>query len=209
MLYECTKERFAKDVATHEMKVVRDDGVFRFVRFKRPESSTYWFDLTTWPGHLCISGDMGTYVFSRLQDMFEFFGDEQERINPGYWGEKLKSICPSGGYREFDEKYFRSRVTEQFEDWWEDTKNHEDKARCWEEISDALATLDGEMESYNWVHEYEYRYADGCRFSGRCFSFQDFFDGGGTNRYTFHYIWALRAIVWGIKQYNDAKQTNV
>ena len=35
--------------------------------------------------------------------------------------------------------------------------------------------------------------------------FTDFFDGGGTTRYNFHYLWCLYAIVWGIQKYDEAK----
>ena len=63
----CTEERFLKDAAAHQMEVLRDDGVNRHLRFKNPESSAYWFEIITWPGTLCIDGDMGTFVFRRLQ----------------------------------------------------------------------------------------------------------------------------------------------
>src|SRR5690348_13144744 len=92
---------FLKDVSTHEMIVIRDDGANRHIRFKRPGTSCMYFDLITWPGYLCYTGDMGTYVFSRLEDMFEFFRTDRDynkrkgrelSINPKYWGEKLQAV---------------------------------------------------------------------------------------------------------------------
>ena len=71
--YACTEARFLGDVDWHVMTVLRDDGVHRHIRLKRPDSGSYWFDLITWPGTLCIDGDCGTYVFRRLEDMFQFF----------------------------------------------------------------------------------------------------------------------------------------
>ncbi len=47
-----TEEGFLKDVSCHQMTVLRDEGVFRHVRFSRPDSSSYRFDLITWPRHL-------------------------------------------------------------------------------------------------------------------------------------------------------------
>jgi len=189
------------------MDIIKDDGVHRFVRFRRPESITYWFDLITWPGHLCISGDCGTYVFSRLQDMFEFFRNEEGKplgINPGYWGEKLKSIGTNAGYREFDEERFRERVTDHFNGYWEDTDYPEAKKECWEEIKDTVlsAACDGEHYAYHAVHDFYFRYGGEMK---KRFQFDDFFDGGGTKRCTFHYIWCLYAIVWGIREYDRAK----
>ena len=55
----CSRERFAKDTATHAMTILRDDGLYRHLRFKRPNTSSYYFDIITWPGYLAITGDMG------------------------------------------------------------------------------------------------------------------------------------------------------
>ncbi len=76
---QCDEARFLKDVANHEMQIIRDDGVQRHLRFKKPGTMCYHFDLITWGGHLCYTGDMGTYVFTRVHDMFDFFrmGDQQ------------------------------------------------------------------------------------------------------------------------------------
>jgi hypothetical protein len=198
--YNPPQEQFDANVAEHSMEVVRDDGVHRFIRFRRKESSTYWFDLITWPGQLCISGDMGTYVFSRVQDMFKFFRGES--INPAYWGEKLQSIANHGGYREFDEDTFKERVWDFFEQYWEDTDFPDARETCRKDIQDELDTIDfsSEHEAYNWVFRYDFRYGTKHRFQ-----FQDFFDGGGTERYSFSYIWCLRAIVRGIQQYDSEK----
>ena len=73
----CTPELFLRDVQQHQIQVIRHDGVNRHIRFKRPGSMSYYFDLITWPGHLCYTGDMGTYVFRRMDDMFEFFRDDR------------------------------------------------------------------------------------------------------------------------------------
>ena len=33
---QCTEERFLRDVANHEMTIIRDEGVNRHIRFKNP-----------------------------------------------------------------------------------------------------------------------------------------------------------------------------
>lgn len=95
---ECTMERFLDDVAKHEMTVLADQGNVRHLSFRAPGTVIQHFNLTTWPNHLCVSGDMGTYVFSRLEDMFDFF--RENKINPGYWHEKLKANCTFAGSRQ-------------------------------------------------------------------------------------------------------------
>ena len=90
--YQLTPDTFLQDVAQHQIHVIRDDGVYRHVRFKRPDTYCSHFDLITWPGHLCYTGDMGTYVFTRLRDMFDFFrrpdNEKWHRIDRRYWAEK-------------------------------------------------------------------------------------------------------------------------
>jgi len=73
MEYQCKRERFLKDIKKHELKIIRDDGVYRHIRLKNPDSYAYNFDLITWPGYLCVTGDMGDWIFSRIEDMFNFF----------------------------------------------------------------------------------------------------------------------------------------
>ena len=101
--------RFQEDTADHSMKIISDDGdVTRCIRFCNG-SSIFSYTLTTWPGYLCISGDMGTAVFCRTHDMFNFFGDG-DQINPGYWGQKLEA---ASDYKEFSADSLR----ESLRDW--------------------------------------------------------------------------------------------
>lgn len=215
MEHNCTEERLLNDVKNHSMEILRDDGdAARHISFTNNGSSIYRFDLITWPGHLCIAGDCGTYVFSRIRDMFEFFRmddndfnkrpDRRLNINPGYWGEKLQSIGTNAGYKEFDGDAFRDRVTYMFNTFWEDTENEEAKAECWEAIQDeVLSQVDnGEHFSYSAAHDFFYKTPDGIS----DFYFQDFFDGGGTECYSFQYIWCLYAIVYGISEYDKHKE---
>lgn len=94
------EEEFLRDVSNHEMLIIRDDGLYRHIRFQRPDTSSMYFDLITWPNRLCYTGDMSTYVFSRIEDMFRFFRADRQRstrddqrleINLSYWAEKVIS----------------------------------------------------------------------------------------------------------------------
>lgn len=211
MKHQCEEQQFLKDVANHEMTIIRNDDVNRHIRFSRTGSSCYRFDLITWPGHLCITGDCGTYVFQRINDMFEFFRMDEKytqrhperslQINPSYWGEKLLSIGPNAGYKEFDDELFEKEVREYFDSWKDSSeKPSHEIDELWQEIEDQVLNrvCDGEHETSRAVYYFEH---DG-------FQFHDFFDGGGTERYTFHYLWCLYAIVWGIQQFDATEKEN-
>lgn len=83
-------EQFKAETAEHLMTVLMDQSPeqpYRHVRFARPGTGIWSFSLVTWPGHLSISGDLESFTFRRLRDMFDFFRGGY--VNPGYWAEKL------------------------------------------------------------------------------------------------------------------------
>jgi len=113
---ELTKEEFLKDVATHQIHVLHDDGIYRHIQFKQCDSTDKCFSLVTYPNHLVYSGDMGCFVFSRIHDMFDFFSTKNPQakecdvyINLGYWSEKLIAPHPEKA-QEFAENLFDYQI---------------------------------------------------------------------------------------------------
>jgi hypothetical protein len=76
-----TQEQFLKEVSTHQFTVLHESGLYRHLRFKRPGTGIMHFDIVTWPGYLAYSGDMGCFVFQRLDDMLEFFKIKNRKFN--------------------------------------------------------------------------------------------------------------------------------
>lgn len=200
---ECTLESFMKDVDQHQIKIIRDDGVYRHVRFARPDSGTLAFELVTWPGHLCYTGDMGTYVFQHGHDMFNFFRPPLNHkswgnlgVKTDYWAEKCISADPRYGVSRYS------------------------PAKAKEEISDILDSEEASEETRGEVEERVSWYADSgvnpevseaelrdaaekfCSADG--FKFRDF---GEVNLHVrpYHYLWACYAIAWGVLQYDAEK----
>ena len=83
------KDRFEACIKDHKIYIQNDNGNFRHIHCSKGDS-VYHFNITTWPGYLCISGDMGCFVFRRELDMFGFFRNKSNGINPYYWSEKLQ-----------------------------------------------------------------------------------------------------------------------
>lgn len=204
------RNRFLRDVRDHEMTIELDQGVHRSVLFKRPRSRAYCFRLVTWPGHLAISGDCEDYTFARLPDMFEFFRDagpaygRDDRIDEGYWAGKLTAI---GGGRSGDhsvmqlsEERFKRAVMDGFEEWEFDSP---------EQRAQSLAYLNDDWDGLLECHPQELREAVRaaceyeCPVTGQRFT--DFRDSD-VSEYSYHLVWAMRAIQWGIKRYDLHKQ---
>ena len=230
---ENIKEIFERDTEEHTMEILMDDGLYRHLKFSKGGSSVYRFDIHTWPGYLAVTGDMGEWMFSRVPDMFEFFiMDERDFnhkhiINPGYWAEKCVAADTYGeGVTEFSMKVFKENVMSEYEsfrdqymvseDMYED-ETDEHMAEAYEEDKQTLRDMCGELldalenevlncdengvRAYDAAMEFEWKSDDG----ELEFDMQDFWDYSNTD-YTYHYIWILYAIVWGIQQYNSEKE---
>lgn len=216
----CTEDRFLKDVSGHEMTIIRDADGSRHLRFRkpRPAGSEYWFDLITWPGALCIDGDMGTYVFKRLDDMFEFFRTDREYavrkdlklyINKSYWSEKLVAPPPNDA-EEFDAEKFRQCVKEAYDQWVTDNQpDDDDSEELKTDFSEKKTALWGELESevISSADDGAIRAHD----AAMDFRFEDEFDLSDSwewrcRQFRFHFVWCCYAIAWGIQKYDEAKK---
>ena len=196
---------FLRDVATHELTIIRNEGLYRHLRFSRPGSSCMYFDLITWPGHLCYTGDMGTYVFSRVSDMLEFFRRDcadQLPINPGYWSEKVQAA--DGGRHpgcvfEYDHDRYLAVVNEYLSGWLEGLDD-EAAAELREAVQDDVLQLaDSHDEHGNYNRAYEFSATvNGCKYQ-----FTDLFERN-FRRFTPCFLWCCRALVWGIEKYDAA-----
>ncbi len=71
---------FALNTADHELTTLHDDGIYRHILMSKPGTGLYRYELITWPGHLAISGDLDSYVFARVDDMFTFFRGQPELL---------------------------------------------------------------------------------------------------------------------------------
>lgn len=209
-------ERFRKDTAEHQLEVLQDHGAHRHLRFRKPGTSCYGFDIVTWPGHLAISGDMGDSVFTRLYDMFEFFRDTRSRaepdglfINAGYWAEKC--VANDGEKKEFSSELFEALVKERFDEFVDEhredpedgeaAKDPEWAAELWDELESEVLHLDSDdvgsairaMDRFEPDRDSPYarfRFTDAWEYSS---SLQD---------YTFHLLWRLYAIAHAVKAYD-------
>lgn len=199
MHYKPDLDRFEEEVIDHTLDIQKDDGLFRHIVCSNKGSSCYKFNITTWPGYLCISGDMGCYVFSREIDMFGFFvsGKRDENyINPGYWGEKLQERGEN--YKKYCPQKFEKQIRETLDYYLQDEED-EQKRDDLEDKLDVFFTetdIDFELDARRDIQDFP------------CDAFIDAWECDFTE-YTHHYIWCLRAIVWCIERYNEQKEAAV
>ncbi|MEJ4043443.1 hypothetical protein [Erwinia sp. SLM-02] len=196
--------RFIRDVSSHQLSVIRDDGLYRHLRFSRPSTNAYYFDIVTWPGYLTVTGDMGTWTFSRIADMFDFFGGARESfyINPGYWSEKFESGAGGSRYDspcfEFDEGAFEKSLNDWLSAYLEGCEDEHDR----EMAKDAVSELLSNGYRNAWMAG---QAVDDAYFPNDVSSW-DILDGmGSLQKHSHHYLWICYAIAWGIERYNNQK----
>lgn len=177
-----TGESFKADVAGHQMTIVKEDGLYRHLRFSRTNTSNMSFNIVTWPGYLAYVGDMGDYVFARIPDMFEFFRGKS--INKSYWAEKVQAECRDG-VKEYSPEVARAWVEQQLKDY-----------EASDDVRAEAADLDydnGECRLYDQLEAID--------FNGLSDHWEANF-----KEYTDRYVWCCFAIVWAIQQYDAAQK---
>ncbi|MDY0829108.1 hypothetical protein SK224_08195 [Microbacterium sp. BG28] len=173
--YAAQRRQFVAETGEHQMKVLHDDGLYRHLRFQRPGTGIWHFDIVTWPGSLAIRGDIGEgHIFSRVDDMLRFFdhGQPDHAINAHYWAEKL----------DLGRRSVKEFSTDRFVEWAADYPELADEAVGEVEHEfEALEMLEG--TGIEWGHEDIEEWQD----------------------YGHHFIIALYAILWGAKTYHAAR----
>lgn len=188
---EFALQMFQLNCRDHVMEVALDQGVYRHLRFRKPGTGLYWYDIITTPGQLTIRGDMASYVFARTDDMFEFFENNTGRINPDYWAEKLQAQDVHSPAREYSRDIFVQHV---IDDFWNSRGRLEDAADVWREIREVLLDEFGPSEDQNAAIStaIDFRYGG--------FEFYDAAHWRLTD-YSHQYLYSLHSILAGIRQY--------
>ena len=167
------------------------------------------YHITTRPGYLVFTGDMGSFVFTRLSDMFDFFRDKDGYdINPGYWEEKLEAVDSRGGAKEFSRDLAKETLIEHLQDHLAgiDSGDYDKDQSDAEEAKEAIEHLIGLAEDdkhdfYETLRNWDADDAGGLDMD--CWWEWDF------NDHTYRYIWACFAIVHAIKLYDAHKSNEV
>lgn len=186
---------FLVDVSKHEMTVALDNGLYRHLVFRQPQNGWHlWFGIVTWPGYLTICGDMGTWTFARLPDMFTFFRSAELKINADYWSEKLQHGTFGGreGAQVWDDNLFKSGLLSQLTDYY--GLEGEELNRVTAALREEVLSQDNKYDLLIAARDFEHEgfMFDPCELpSGK--------------EYSYHFVWCLYAIVWAIQQY-DARE---
>lgn len=212
-----TLDRFIREISRHELQVLHDDGVYRHIRGKRPGTFCMHFDIVTFPGCLAYTGDMGSFTFSRLHDMFVFFRGRRPgsvgSINPSYWAEKLEATDCNGencrhGAAEWSDDRFKEVILELFEDHFEhrleclDDDASEEERRSLEAMkAGARVEIENEIFMHDDLEHEGFREAMNFKHEDSGLEFPDLWEHRFTE-YSLRFLWCCYAITWAIAKYD-------
>lgn len=186
--------RFARETADHRMTVLHEDGLYRHLVFADPSPNFYRFDLITWPHGLLIRADGPTFAFALwpTEDLFDMIrGTSSGGINPGYWHQKVSA----GEVKSWSEEMFRTWLTAKAEAGEVTHKGLVEAVK--EQILDSdehnLEYEDAARTAVAWFNHDTYDLEFPAKWE------QDFDD------WSWEFLWACHATVWGIAQYDAAK----
>lgn len=212
-----TKERFLKDISGHVIEIISDNGINRHIRFRRPGTMCMHFDLITWPGYLCYTGDMGTFVFQRLKDMFQFFrSNPNHRIDFRYWAEKVEAMDKCEGVNEFDPDAFKQEITKQRRKLFVQYAPYmysDQRQEFWEGLEEVKNSADeGEHRSITKMQDWHYNFIgpqDTIRAMKDYWISIDTCDFPSCKKYSRRFLWCGYAIQWGINLYDQTKNNQL
>lgn len=199
-----TAERFKRETTNHEMTVLRDDGLYRHLRFANPSSGLYWYEITTTPQQLVFSGDGESFVFRLAPDMFEMFRDSAASgdINASYWAEK----CRTGNARSYSRERFEEHVWKDVvaaEPYYRELREHVQQRIFESELYNVDYEAAALMAALNFEHHLMAR--SDAAYSRGPFRFQRIHEWE-LRDFDWWFLFACHAIRHGIGQYDAARK---
>lgn len=184
---------FKRYTAKHVLEAIDEGAGMRRLVVREPGTWHFWFTITTWPNYLAITGDLGSYVFCRIPDMFQFFrqgaAEASHGINPDYWSEKVVA-ADRHGIEQWSIESLRESLQESLDESKDDegrfTKHsgrYQEMLARLQDFSDAPHDQHGALEAMG-------------EFEG------DAYERNHTV-YTVQFLNCLHAIVLGIRLYDE------
>lgn len=140
---------------------------------------------------------MGTLVFSRLHDMFNFFRSDDLKITPDYWAKQIESTSYEvkiNSYSEFDIDETKKMARKYLDDYLKNIAlSHDERSNLLAEFNRKILCAEDEWKIVDAIRNFE---LDNFDFEYFCW------EDCRTHRYD--YIWLCYAIVWGIKKFDEA-----
>lgn len=164
------RSRIVHDLKDHVVTQQLNQGPFRHFLCKKPGDSNCYFEVTTIPGRLFISGDMGTCVWERSLDMLEW-------ARGASYDYAATKVSQEINIKEFSSDAAHEWISQTWTDGDIDTQTKD-------KLLKALTRLDNENVFYDTLIKSD------------CETHTD----GACEIFTYHYLWQFEAIQWLLRK---------
>lgn len=161
--------------AGHKIEQRLNQGMFRSWRCRRDGTWAYGFDVTTIPGTLVITGDIGELIVQRADDMIAWASGSVHSID--YFAEKVPRSMQTGEFCVEVAKEFLSELRSDLRDTGDLDEETKDK------IAELRNILDGDEVADFQTELYLSGLVDGC-------------DMPNLKNYTSNFLWCREAVIW-------------
>lgn len=165
----------------HELTLEFGVGLFRHWRCAEPGTVVYAFNITTFPGRIVVTGDIGDLIVERVRDMIPWCRGSIDSIS--YFAEKVphsivkRVYDPDSACEWVEDELGRLDESDEYHEpgskWAEQNKKYREELRA------ALDHVDDE-------HEFIERCRD--------LSYPDWWDGFCVNTWNSNFLWCREAI---------------
>lgn len=172
---------FDQDTDKHLLTVLHDQGHYRHLRWAAPGTGINAVEISTIPGTLFVTGDMGSFTFHRhgTSDLLTS-GFFNRGANYGYWASKCEAADTRVGLREFSAGVLKATVESYISDWADDI---DDPAALREE-AEYILYADCVEDAYSRLAEFNH---NGLHF--------DDIDESSVTEFTVQFRWICRALM--------------
>ncbi len=178
-LDEEVRTQIIRNLAAHVVTELHSYGLYRHWRCQQPNTRNMGFDIVTWPGSLCYTGDMGDYLFERTADMVAFM--RGSCMSYSYAAEKC--VAHDGRLKEWRSEIFEEVLADRIkcQDEDADSKRKAEVMNKIDEIRREYGIYETEHDAMRAIYE-----------SG----IWNCCDLPNCTTYSRHFLWCLHAIKW-------------
>lgn len=177
------EHRHTRLIKTMQIRIYLDKDLYRHLTFQQPHTSAYRYEITTTPGTLHFTGDIGAWTFRRADDMLKFFHTSATtQPNYHYWAEKVQQTPHTNTY-EYSETLLHEHVQRELQDTTKETQE------AWNRHA----------EEYDLIYEQEARKAIE-EFNHNGYQFLDPWEWD-LHAPSHHFTWACHAILHATNTY--------
>lgn len=167
-----------KNFAEHKIEQRLSQGMYRSWRCAKADSCEFAFEITTLPGTLLVTGDIGELIVQRTEDMLAWA--ERAVYSIDYFAGKVPHALPTTQWcPDVAWEWLEELAAEEVEE-------EEDKAERVEKIADLRSCLEDGSDAF-FRELSDSRLIDGC-------------DYPDLTNWTSNFLWCREAVIWFIER---------